>query len=155
MKYWLVAFKKCTLPWSFFSINIVCTGLCPFKYQHVHLERPGSNKKPSVWEPSVLLTTRPLCLHSMYSILKTFTCWIHFLILNIFLSGDSACHIAEKVMRSLNECLGDGRAIAVRYDDSSVLDSLSELSKDELKKGKRKENGKCCYWVCKAGESTI
>lgn len=42
-------------------------------------------------------------------------------------------------MRSLNECLGDGRAIAVRYDDSSVLDSLSELSKDELKKAKEKK----------------
>lgn len=42
-------------------------------------------------------------------------------------------------MRSLNECLGDGRAIPVHYEDSSVLDSLSELSKDELNKAKEKK----------------
>ncbi len=41
-------------------------------------------------------------------------------------------------MRSLNECLGDGRAIPVQYDtDSSVLDSLKQGTRDELAKAQQ------------------
>lgn len=43
-------------------------------------------------------------------------------------------------MRSLNECLGDGRAIPVNYDtDSSILDSLNEVSKDALRRAQEKK----------------
>ena len=53
-------------------------------------------------------------------------------------SGDSACHVAEKVMRSFNECLGDGRAIPVHYDtDTSILDNLKEGTRDELAKAQQ------------------
>lgn len=41
---------------------------------------------------------------------------------------------------SISACTLHQRQMSnVRYDDSSVLDSLSELSKDELKKAKEKK----------------
>ena len=51
---------------------------------------------------------------------------------------DSSMHVAEKVMRSLNECLGDGRAIPVNYEKSIFehmeTEGLSELSNDEIER---------------------
>jgi hypothetical protein len=51
--------------------------------------------------------------------------------------GDSSSHIAEKVMRSLNECLGDGRSVKV--PTASLLDQhdklkLTQLNRDELQR---------------------
>lgn len=50
--------------------------------------------------------------------------------------NDSSMHIAEKVMRSLNECLGDGRAIPVNYSKTIFGDMdkhcLQDLSNDEI-----------------------
>ena len=51
--------------------------------------------------------------------------------------NDSSCHIVEKVMRSLNECLEDGRSIPVPC--TSIVDDkgkfkLAELSIDNLKR---------------------
>ena len=50
--------------------------------------------------------------------------------------GDSSCHLVERVMRFLNECLGDGRVIPV--STNSLLDSkgkikLRQIDKDELR----------------------
>ena len=51
--------------------------------------------------------------------------------------NDSSCHIVEKVMRPLNECLGDGRSIPVPcpsiVDDEGKF-KLEELSIDDLKR---------------------
>ena len=51
---------------------------------------------------------------------------------------DSSMHVAEKVMRSLNKCLGDGRAIPVNYEKSIFehmeTEGLSELSNDEIER---------------------
>lgn len=51
--------------------------------------------------------------------------------------NDSSCHIVEKVMRSLNECLVDGRSIPLPC--TSIVDDegkfkLAELSIDDLKR---------------------
>lgn len=50
--------------------------------------------------------------------------------------NDSASHIAEKVMRSLNECLGDGRSIPVPFlplcDDQGRI-KLKDISNEQLK----------------------
>ena len=60
-------------------------------------------------------------------------------------SGDSACHIAEKVMRSLDECLEDGQAIPVHYDtDTLILDNVKEGTRDELAKAQQQRAVKCC-----------
>ena len=62
------------------------------------------------------------------------SCLLHTILLCIF-SGDSACHIAEKVMRSLNECFGGGTSVPINYQaESSLLDDIQELTKDELKR---------------------
>lgn len=57
--------------------------------------------------------------------------------------NDSASHIAEKVMRSLNECLGDGRSIPVPFsplcDDQGRI-PLKEVSIEELKKLKAEKD---------------
>lgn len=51
--------------------------------------------------------------------------------------NDSSCHTVEKVMRSLNECLGDGRSIPVPctliVDDEGKF-KLEELIIDDLKR---------------------
>ena len=61
----------------------------------------------------------------------------------MYISGDSACHIAEKVMRSLNECFGGGTSIPINYQtESSLLDDMKELSKDELKRAQEEKNKK-------------
>ena len=61
----------------------------------------------------------------------------------MYISGDSACHIAEKVMRSLNECFGGGNSIPINYQtESSLLDDMKELSKDELKRVQEEKNKK-------------
>jgi hypothetical protein len=50
--------------------------------------------------------------------------------------------VAEKVMRLLNECLGDGRAIPVNYEKSIFehldTEGLSELSNDEIESMQRR-----------------
>ncbi|CAB4024913.1 Hypothetical predicted protein [Paramuricea clavata] len=55
--------------------------------------------------------------------------------------GDSSTHVAERVMRSLNECLGNGRSIPIPYDKDTIISSngetrLLDLTKDELNKFK-------------------
>ena len=49
--------------------------------------------------------------------------------------NDSASHIAEKVMRSLNECLGDGRSIPVPFlllcDDQGRIKLLKDISNEQ------------------------
>lgn len=61
-----------------------------------------------------------------------------------FLSlGDSALHITEKVMRSLNECLGDGRSIPIEYSKDGLLGDngtcLHKPSKDEINRVQKRE----------------
>jgi hypothetical protein len=56
--------------------------------------------------------------------------------------SDSASHIAEKVMRSLNECLGDGRSIPV--PKTSLVDmqgklKMNDISNDEVQRLQHEE----------------
>lgn len=66
------------------------------------------------------------------SVWKDYDSHLFFLI-----SGDSATHVAEKVMRSLNECLGDGRSIPIQYGQDSILTeagkaALHDISREEV-----------------------
>lgn len=66
------------------------------------------------------------------SVWKDYDSHLFFLI-----SGDSATHVAEKVMRSLNECLGDGRSIPIQYGQDSILTeagkaALYDISREEV-----------------------
>ncbi len=59
--------------------------------------------------------------------------------------GDSKSHIVEQVMRSLNECLGDGRTIPVSsatFIDDKGQFKMTELSNDELQRMQNEEEAK-------------
>lgn len=66
-----------------------------------------------------------------------------------FFLEDSASHVAEKVMRSLNECLGGGSSIAVPTE-ATLLDQLTEVSKDELKRIKEEQATKAAMSCAEA-----
>lgn len=61
------------------------------------------------------------------SVWKDYDSHLFFLI-----SGDSATHVAEKVMRSLNECLGDGRSIPIQYGQDSILTEAGKAALHDI-----------------------